>query len=492
MYPSTNYDLNGHVTTQDIRLSSAQMPNWQVGTKQRLFSSHYTILEPTSKIEPIPIQVEFELPTYRPILFGPMTKFRISGSFQVKEDDDSEWAAVPNADEAEKVLLAPFWFEMLLKEVAVFHQNKKVSSSSEIRSIAPFLHAYLHANMEPTAKKLLCPQAEHPAYCLPEKNEKWNFSSAGWKKYASSIFKGPGAINFEYTPLFLFPFYQGKNFMMDQEGVPRLLPMPSLGRIQIRFTFHDDQNRIFQKKLNNKSQYRFVFSDFNLMVEQAYLNPTIEKPLPAHKKTLAYPGITRLQLVETIPDSSTAYRARFQDIFMPESIFIFCLNKQVANGSYSFAREKNPNIFLDHNIQSVEIMFNKQRLATREPHLGTIHLDELDSKQLFDHIFNPPFGICQDITLLTHTDTAEGSKLTAFPHIYIPLTNGPHRQRIVPSQSSGSAIMKRAHLDIDLKFTDNNSTSSSVYIIYACYTDVNMVYDYANNVFYSPYLPHMN
>jgi len=492
MYPSTKYDLNGHSTTQDVRLSYTHMPNWQVGTKQVVFGSEYDIVEPISKIDPMPSQVEFELPTNKTILFGPMTKFRISGSFQTKVDDDSEWAVVPNAEEHKKVFLAPFWFEMLIKEVSVFHNNYKVTSSSETRFIAPFLHAYLHSYMEPTAKKLLCPQEAHPAYCLPENNEKWTSASEGWKKYSAQVFKGAGGINFEYTPLFLFPFYQGDNYMMEQEGVPRVLHMPKLGRIQIRFTFHDDQDRIFQPLGNNKAKYRFVFTGFNMIVEQARLNPTMENALQTPKKSLIFPGVTRLQLVESIPDASTTYRTKFQDIVMPESLFIFCLDKKVASGTYSFAKETSSNIFRDHNIKSVDLMFNGQRFAIQEPHLGTFRDDGMDTKQLFDHIFNPPFGIRQNLALLTHASTAEGSNTTAFPHIYIPLTNGSGRQRIVPSQDNGTSIMKKADLDIDFKFTNANSAKSSIYVIYACYTDVNMVYDAKNRVFYSPYLKYMS
>jgi hypothetical protein len=490
MYPSTKYDLNGHLNTQDVRLNHVNMPNWQAGTKQVIFGSDYDIVDPINKIEPVPAQVEFELPTNKTILFGPMTKFRISGSFQWRADANSNWANVPPA-ELDKVYLSPLWFEQLIKEVSVFHNNYKVATSSETRFIAPFLHSYLHAFMEPTAKKLLCPQPEHPAYCLPKSSEKWTIGSEGWKAYAKAVFKS-GPINFEYIPLFLFPFFQGENFMMEQNGVPRVLHMPTLGRIQIRFTFHDDQSRIFNNVAQNTKLYRFAFTGFKMIVEQARLNPTMEKSIQSPKKPLIFPGVTRLQLVESIPDASSTHRTKFQDILMPESLFIFCLPKKVASGTYTFAGETISNIFRSHNIQSVDLMFNGQRYSVQEPHLGQFRKDEMDTKQLMDHIFNPPFGIRQDISLLTHDSTAEGSATTAFPHIYIPLTNGPNRQRIVPAQDNGSSIMKRADLEIDFKFTNDNSAENSVYIIYACYTDVNMVYNAKDRVFYSPYLPYMN
>lgn len=493
MYPSTKYNLNGGSTTQDIRLNYVPMPNWQVGTKQTLLGSDYEIVEPSSKLEAEPTQVEFEMPNNKSVLLGLMTKFRIKGAFQFKtEGEAAVWANV-TAAEGKKVQLAPFWFEMLIKEIAVFHNNYKVASSTETRFIAPFLHAYLHAYMEPTAKKLLCPQLVHPAYCLPKKNEKWTAESEGWKEYSERVFLGK-SIAFEYTPLFTFPFYQGDNFMMDQEGVPRALHMPALGNMQIRFTFHDNQDRIFRKVDGNKNTYRFAFKSFRLVVEQARLNPNpvMEKALQSPKKNLVYPGVTRLQLVEQIPNSQTTYKCKFQDIVLPESLFIFVLDKTVASGTYIFTNDPISNIFRSHNIQSVDLTFDGIRYAIREPHIGTFRDDAMDSKNLFDHILNPPFGIRQDIAKLTHASMREASNETAFPHIYIPLTKGPDRQRLVPAMDNGNSTLRKSDLVLDFKFTDDNSADNSIYVIYACYTDVNMVYDFKKHVFYSPYLKYMN
>lgn len=496
MYPSTKYPQNNGSTTQDIRLANASMPNWQVGTKQIVLGSDYEIIDPISKIEQTPSQVEFDLPASKSILMGLMTKFRIKGGFQVQAADSTQWLPV-TAEEGNKLFLAPFWFEMLIKEISVFHNNYKVTSSAETRFIAPFLHAYLHNYMEPTAKKILCPQLAHPAYCLPHGNEDWSPESKGWAAYKPRVFKN-GKINFEYTPLFLFPFYQGSNFMMDQDGVPRMLHMPTLGNMQIRFSFHDNQDRIFYKEPNNTSKYRFAFTSFEMLIEQARLNPTLETAMQKPKKNVAstknliYPGVTRIQLAEQVPDSQTTHRAKFQDIALPESLFIFCLDKSVASGTYSFANEKDTKIFRDHNIQSVDLSFDGIRYAIKEPNLGTFRADTMDSKTLFDHIFNPPFGIRQDIALLTHASTAEACSATAFPHIYIPLTKGADRQRLVPALDYGASTARKSDLAIDFKFTDANSAKSSIYVIYACYTDVNMVYDAKNGVFFSPYLKYMS
>jgi hypothetical protein len=116
----------------------------------------------------------------------------------------------------------------------------------------------------------------------------------------------------------------------------------------------------------------------------------------------------------------------------------------------------------------------------------------MDSKQLFDHLAIPPFGIPQDANKLTFAHVTEGSKDSAFPHVYIPLITGPERQRIIPALDDGSCMMRKGDLDVSLKFNVKNSTDDSIYVIYACYTDVATVYDPKMNYFYSPYLKYMN
>ena len=483
---------NGHNggSANNIRLKHVDMPHWQLGTKQALQGSDYVKVEPTSKIEPIPTQVDFELPNKKCLLFGNMSKFRIEGAFQTQATAADDWVNCKAVD-IPKVLLAPNWFEMLIKEVAIFHNNYKVASSSETRFISPFLNAYLYQNMDPLTKKMLCPQAGHPAYCGPKLEQKWALDSTGWTEYAPAVFQDK-KFSFEYVPLFLFPFYQGSNFVTETDSLPRLLPMPNLGRIQIRFTFFDKQDHIFRNKAANTAKYRFLFETFDLILEEARLSLPFEKQFLSSKKPLVYSGVTRLQLVEPVPDGNSTYRCKFQDILMPESVFIFCLDKTVASGTYNFSAGNSTSIFSKHNIGSVDLSFDGKRFSIREPHIGTYRGDEMDSKQLFDHLAIPPFGIRQDASKLTFKAVTEGSISTAFPHVYIPLITGPERQRIVPALDDGSCVMKKADLDLSFKFGAANSTANSVYVIYACYTDVATVYDPKMNYFFSPYLQYMN
>jgi len=468
------------------------MPVWQRGARQALLSTAYTLVDPTTKIGPEPTQVDFDIPRDEHLLFGPMTKFRVKGVFQsLAEAAGSEWVNL-SATENAKVLLAPLWFEMLIKEMSVFHDNYRIASSQELRHCSPFLNAYLYHNMEPLAKKLLCPQATHPAYCLPSaKDDKWNVANQNYKDYTELAFAS--AISFDYTPLFLFPFFQGSNYMTEHE-VPRILPTPIMARLQIRFAFTDSQDHIFRKvdPATNKSKYRFQFQEFSLVLEEARLSGNFDRQLRLTKKPMAFPGVTRIQLVEPVPNASTTYRTRFQDIYLPEALFIFCLNKTVASATYKFSTDTKTSIFVPHNINSIDMSFDGKRFSHGEPHIGTFLEDELDSKSLIDKLALPPFGIRQDASKLTHKIVSEAGSNTTFPHVYMSLVNGPDRQRIIPVLDDGSCLNKKANLELDIKFNASNSPSDVVYVIYAIYTDVNVIYDPRNKHFSSPYLQYMN
>jgi hypothetical protein len=109
-----------------------------------------------------------------------------------------------------------------------------------------------------------------------------------------------------------------------------MVPMQNLGKLSVGFTFFDKQDHIFRKKALITKKYRFIFTAFNLILEEARLAPAFECALLTLKKQLAYPGVTRLQLVESIPGGTASYKTRFQDICMPESLLIFCVHRQVA------------------------------------------------------------------------------------------------------------------------------------------------------------------
>ncbi len=139
--------------------------------------------------------------------------------------------------------------------------------------------------------------------------------------------------HFDFYPLFQFPFYIGSNFMGD--SVLRLVPLDLLGKLHVCFTFFGTQDHIFRKTDATKS-YRFVFKKFKMCLEEARLSPSFERQLHSRTK-IEFPGVTRLKLVDLVPDSLSTHKTVFQDIYLPEAIFIFCRDKQIASGTYNFS-----------------------------------------------------------------------------------------------------------------------------------------------------------
>jgi hypothetical protein len=225
----------------DPRLDYVDLPTWQQSKQQRLLGSDYIVIDPSNKLEEETSQLEFEVNNSAPLLCGPMSKFHVEGRFDTKANDAADWANA-TADEAANVLLAPNWFEMLIKSIDVFHNNQRISTSNEARFIPAHLNSMMYAYMEPTAKKLLCPQPEHPGYCVPVDKDSWKIKTEPYTKYAKLVFGKK--IIFTFVPYFQFPFHQVSNFLTDGSA-QRMVPLQNLGKLSIRFTFFDKHDHIF-------------------------------------------------------------------------------------------------------------------------------------------------------------------------------------------------------------------------------------------------------
>jgi hypothetical protein len=462
---------------------------WQNVRNQDLLGTEYIEIDPLNKVdldgEKPPAQIDFEFSTTKPILFGPMTKFVVEGTFEVKTADAGAIFLPATDAEVASVLLQYNWFEMLIKSVDVFHNNQRIASSNEQRFVSPYLHTMLYRYMSPDSKRYLCPQKAHPAYCIPLGRKDWKVTSQAWKDYAAHVFVGK-SINFDFFPLFQWPFYLGSNFMTDP--VSRLLPLDRLGKLHIRFTFFDKQDHIFRKAANVTKSYRFKIESFQMCLEEARLSPALERQFASRPK-IEFPVVTRLQLVDPVPDSSSTHKTVFQDIYLPEAVLIFCLDKQVASGSYDFSAVTDQNVFKDHRILHLDLSFDKKKFCLKEPNFGKFRTDHLGLKQLIDHHMFPMLGVKPDVSQLLLGHILDGGEATPFPHIYIPLcSNFVDKERLVPSQDDGSCISRKGDLEIAFQFQVTNSQTSAVYVTYAIYTDVANILDLKNQRFSSPYL----
>ena len=376
-----------------------EIPDWrQQGGKQKVMGTNFIQIKPYYELQQPPKVIEFELLDLDHYwAMGPNTRFRVKGVFQVMTPAKDETPAIPWAncttDELDKVIVQPNWFESLFR-IEMFYGQNHISSSEETPEIIPYLNAWKYNYMDKTQKKKLFPQDCHPAYGVPSKIGEWDMENADgeWRKhYGPKIFTGK-LIEFDFVPMDTQPFFQGCNYM---ENPQKIFPTPLLDRISFRFLFKDNYSCIFQKKAANNKLYRFIFSDMYLVVEKLKLNLDAKK-LIMNKRMFEYPGVTRIMKTEQIGVSDLYHKAQIQGVLLPEGMFIFAVPKKVLSNIYTYDDNVTGNVFLDHNIKSIDIKYGDLAFFTSRPNLGMITNDIIESKLLIDYLTAAPFGLKLD------------------------------------------------------------------------------------------------
>lgn len=468
----------------DQRFVHSDIPKWNSTFRQNLWGTELVTIEPSTKSDTV---FEFDLPNNSTLLFGPNSGFIVKGIFE-KQNADNTWDVVPAADYG-TVVIQPNWFENAIKSIDVFHNNTQVKAHDVPRFSDVFVNSYLYAHMHPEIKKCLCPEPCNTGNAVPKTRNDWVGSSAtcSWANYSKTIYTN--GIKFCYIPPFTFPFYQQSNFCRAGRP-PTALPMPVLGKMCVIVTMKDNFTQLIAKAAAVTSQYRFVLESIKLVVEEARLNPTYEKTYLSQKNVLAYEGNTHFGLAENITEGVMSHRCRFQDVYMPEGIFIFALPKTVLGGNFQFGPEYTAAVFSNHNIDSVDVKFQNMPLVMKSPNFGQITEDIIEIKMLADHQDFPPFGVLQDPVMLSLAAVAEGGKTTAYPHAYLNLCPSTPDSRLVPIGDDGKCITKTGHLDLTFKFKTGGATADVTYFAYIFYTDVSMLLDLKSKQFVPMYKRH--
>jgi hypothetical protein len=485
----------------DSRFVFEDPPGWRGGTRQLLQGSEYEVVKPTKPVEEQPKQVEFEMMSNNPILFGNGSRFQIQGTFERKAAPAAavagqaaaaapEWEAVPVEDRA-NIILAPNWFELMIQSVDIYHGNGVIRTHDEANFIPSMLNTYLYSRMDPTVKKFLCTEDLAPGYGVPSSSKPWEFTSDEWKTYAEKVFTGE-TITFSWIPLHTFPFFQSPNFLMDPVPLKALPALRNLGKVTCRITFRDDLDCIWRKRVgaNNTRSYRFKFLGMTLGLEEARINPSLERQLfsPVGKnKVLNYPGVTKIMKAETINNQVFFHNCKFDSVPFPEGIFIFAVPKKVIASTYKYSdHTANDPVFMKHNIQSLTVDYDGEPLNLKQPHFGDISDRQIQLKYYLDHIVYPPFGLDIDQSKLKRSDFANSFGDTNFPSVYLNLCTDGGKQRLIPHQNSGSVLAKDCDLNIGIKFGGTGATNNATYIVYLFYTDFSCVLDLRTRRF-TPY-----
>lgn len=474
----------------DSRFAYKAKQDSRGGQKQNIYSTEVSYIDPTNVLEETVRQIDFDITTKRPVLFETNTKFEITGSFQKKAADaGSTWENVVVADSA-KVIVEPNFWEKLLRSPGEIYNNHQLIKTSDEPNYVPFhLNTFLYWCMDPYYKKFLCPQLCHPANGIPSKAKQWKHADGSeWRNYSANIFDGK--FTFTWVPLFVFPFYQGSNWIFDK-CYPGCVPINTLGKFTYRLTFRDNQDYIFRKINTDTNIYRFKLDKIRLMIEEVRMNPSLERSLfVTGKKTLLYPGVTKMARAETVPTGVYTHNVKFENVSLPEGIFIFALSKKVVGGTYKYQDSPNGPLFVAHNLIDTNVEFAGIKYALSEPNMFQVKPDSMDCKLLYDYIGrqHAPFGILTNEKNFDLSVVNNGFTDTDFPHVYYNLCVGNGRDRMVPALTDDANLVnKTSDLTLQLKFGTNGAQADLIYIVYIYYTDVNLTLDQKNKRFISPH-----
>lgn len=475
----------------DSRFVYSEVPKWRQGQKQFLWGSEIITIPPTSKSA---TSYEFDLPTGSTLLFGTQSGFYVKGVFEYKPAPTTppagQVAVEPvfttiAASHGETVALIPNWFEHLLKETQVYHNNMPLNPHDVPRYSDAFLNSYLYANMYEETKNCMFPELLSPGRCVGHVDTDFALTDEKniWRKYANEAF-GTRKVEFRYIPCNVFPFMQQTNFCTDGRP-PAAIPMPVLQKMTVSLQFKEKQDFIFIKASTNTNTYRFRIESIELVVEEAKINPSMEKSFLNQRGQLQFSGVTKFAMTENVNTGSQLHRIRFQDVPMPEGIFIFALPKTALSGNYAPATPTGQ-VFEKHNIKRVEVFFENMPLAIKTPSYGDLHQHPVEIKQMMDHFEHPPFGMLQDPAKAVLKNIVEGGEKTAYPHVYINLCPSGKETRLIPVGADGSIINKNGDLDLSLHF-GSTGAKDVTYLAYIFYTDINMTLDMNSHTFSSMY-----
>jgi hypothetical protein len=493
-----NGKRNASVLDQQFEFPPVE--KWRQVKDKKVFATDYIVHTKSHFIgqEQNPSVIEFVLKEDEVFSFGPQTRFKVTGQFQKKTGAVAEWVACEEADYA-NVVVAPNWWEKLIKELDIFHGNTKIVSSDEGRFISPYINAWKYAWMNPSQKQLLCPEPCHTGYAVPTKrdNKGWDKAdNSEWKKYAKHVFLGAGKdFTFSWIPLDTQPFFQHSNYFQDGQ-VSKILPMPILSQLLIRFNFIDNWTHILKPTTVPspafQTEFRFLLKDFKLVAEHLRLYKPFQTSFLNKRHVLSYPGVTKLVQPVNIPHNSTTYQTKIQQIAMPEGMFVFALPRDVASGNYDFSKSTTNDVFVKHNIQKLSFTFGDESFYLTEPNIGMIRDRTIENKIFTDMIMSPPFGLKIDLSQVSVNAVNDGFDATPYPVAFVNLTNfGDKYSRIIPFLNDGSCLSKNSDLEINFTFTTNKAPDDVTFFVCVYYTDSNLTLDLRKKgepYFSSPYV----
>lgn len=482
---------------QDPQLLWPVYKSFRNAQKQHVHGVQFVEVEPTAKSE---TQFEFELSGNEPLAWGVGTGFRVEGTFQMKAPKPAATQEVPNPAEppwetltlerAKKVNLVQNWFGHYIKNLEVFYVNQNVTQDDIPPNITAPLEAFIYGHMDKDIKRMLCMEKCHPGYGTSVDHGDFKAITAGieanaWTRYAAEICKEK--IEFVYTPLNKFPFYQECNYTEGENGGFNILPIAQLGRMQIRVYFKENSSVLFNlDKTVDKYEYRFKLSKFTLLLKEYRMSPAYNRALWSSKQTYTYRGLTKIGICENLTPANFTHRTTIPNIDFPEALFIFCVDKKVISGTAEYQELGIDGPFLYHNIKSVDVHFNGQHFFVNQPTFGTLENLQLRRENFAKWVKKGCFGIKFDKDVVTWDRQGKGYDC-AFDNVWIDFCQNDSDSRLQTFADQTYTTNKMGDLTVILNFAVPDGATDASYILLVYYTNFALQLDMKNKRFSAVY-----
>ena len=452
-------------------LDIAPIPNTKNGHRQYVLGSEFVEFEPSTQT---PNLCEFIITGNEPLAFGLASGFWVEGTFQKYDGTSKTWKRIETAD-ATNVVVQQNWFDFLIEQFNIYHYNRNINPNDVPGNIDPYVNAYAYAHMDKQTRKLLCVNKCSPGLAVTTNAADWKVGGSAWTEYSKEIF-GKDKIKFRWVPLFQWPFHQATNYLVDPLVASTAVPIHLLEKLIMRVHFRADFSIIFKQITPGAGaeavKYRFDMTKFTLFAEELRMSPTHGRNFFTTRSALPYPGLTRQAICENINAGVFSHRLTIPSIEFPEGIMIFCVHKSVITGASKFQDIAAEGMFMQHNIKSVDFMFNGLPFFTKRPAIGQLDNDIIKLVSFRDHLFAPPLGLIHDTDLI---EFEQDAGLLAYPKVHLNFTQAGRNSRIQAVHDGSFAANRVGDLVTILTFEGPGAPPDCSFIAMAYYSDVNLL-----------------
>lgn len=463
--------------------------SWRTIKHQTSLGSDFVKIEPSGSWPTKLNCLEFEIPNNKVFKFNTKSFFEVSAVLKryVSETPASggdpvlHWRPCELVTDWDQFVLAPNWFDFLIKKIDLVCGNETVSAHNIPPNVLPLVNTLLYNYMDKNVKALVASNPAHPAHCMPQPST----SSEKWKDYYTLLVASQNGFKFQWIPLNVFPFSQNLNHCLN--GPQQLLPTGHFEKMYIRIYFVEDFNIIFKHKVDaDKANYKLELTNMNLWLEEEKLSPSVHIP----KGKLSFPGHSLSCQYETIPAGETVFKTRFLKTAMPQQLVILAIDKSILPGQFDYrdaVLDETHQYLKKSNLKSINLIYNGHEIASKVPNFQYFNAGFLSTCILKDTLEkNGLLSMKVDPTHITYANCQDEFGNTPFPFNVVDYTLQDGTQsRVYPSYVSAvnNIYSHNEAIEINLNFYPSGAPANVVFLFILMYFGKALQYEVPRNQF---------